>query len=63
MLCELIKNKKIPLWEIPGTFGKVPVKARKQPVQVIVLRNMEPRWVQGLNNGHPVTINSQQMPV
>ena len=30
MLCELIKNNsKVPLWEIPGTFGKIPVKARK----------------------------------
>ena len=24
-----LRNRKVPLWEIPGTIGKIPVKARK----------------------------------
>ena len=28
--CELIKyNRKVPLWKISGTFGTIPMKARK----------------------------------
>ena len=62
--CELIKDKrKVPLWKIPGTFGTIPVKARRQPVKVRALRNMEPGWAQGINNGCPVTINGQRVPV
>ena len=62
--CELIEyNRKVPLWKIPGTFGTIPVKARKYPVKVGALRNIEPSWAQGVINGHPVTINGRRVPV
>ena len=42
VLRELIKNnRKVPLWEIPRTFGNIPMKVRKQPVKVRALRNMK----------------------
>ena len=56
--CELIKNNtKVPLCNTPGTFGTIPVKARKYPVEVGALRNMAPVWARGVNNGRPITIN------
>ena len=55
-------NSKVPLWEIPGTFGKIPVTARNKPVKVRALRDMETCWAQGVNKGRLETINGRQMP-
>ena len=57
--CELIENnRKVPLWEISGTFGAIPVETGEQPsMKVLIMSNMLARWAQGVNNGSPVTIN------
>ena len=56
--CELIENnRKVPLGEISGTFGAIPVETGEQPMKVLNMSNMLGRWAQGVNNGSPVTIN------
>ena len=45
MLCELIENnRKVPLWEISGTFGAIPVETGEQPMKVLIMSNMLARW-------------------
>ena len=62
--CEHIKyHKKVPLWEISGTFWTIPVEAGKCPVKVRALRNVAPCWAQSINNSRPVTINGRRVPV
>ena len=62
--CELIENyRKVPLGEISGTFGAIPVETGEQPMKVLIMSNMLARWTQGVNNGSPVTINGGGAPV
>ena len=62
--CELIQNnRKVPLGEISGTFGAVPMETGEQPMTVLIMSNMLARWAQGVNNGSPVTINGGGVPV
>ena len=61
---ELIENnRKVPLGEISGTFGAIPVETGEQPMKVLIMSNMLARWAQGVNNGSPVTINGGGAPV
>ena len=42
---ELIKNnRKVPLREISGTLGTIPVKTGEQPMKVFIMCNMLARW-------------------
>ena len=62
--CERIENnRKVPLGEISGTFGVIPVETGEQPMKVLIVSNMLARWAQGVNNGSPVTINGGAAPV
>ena len=62
--CELIvNNRKVPLGEISGTFGAIPVETGEQPMKVLIMSNMLARWAQGVNNGSPVAINGGGVPV
>ena len=61
--CELIENRKVPLGEISGAFGAIPVENGEQPMKVLIMSNMLARWAQGVNNGSPVTINGGGAPV
>ena len=62
--CELIENnRKVPLGDISGTFGVIPVETGEQPMKVLIMSNMLSRWAQGVINGSPVTINGGGAPV
>ena len=62
--CELMKNnRKVPLREISGTFGTIPMETGEQPVKVCIVGDMVGRWAQSVNNGSPVTINGRGAPV
>ena len=62
--CELIKNnRKVPLREISGTFGMIPMETGEQPMKVFIMCNMLAHWAQGVNNGSPVSINGRGAPV
>ena len=62
--CELIENNRnVPLGEISGTFGAIPVETGEQRMKVLIMSNMLARWAQGVYNGSPVTINGGGAPV
>ena len=57
---ELIKNnRKVPLREISGTFGTIPMETGEQPIKVCIVCDMVGLWAQSVNIGSPVTINGQ----
>ena len=62
--CERIENnRKVPLGEISGTFGAIPVETGEQPMKVLIMSNKLARWAQFVNNGSHVTINGGGAPV